>query len=47
VLDLHALEKAQAAVDTIGHARGEERVLDDPRLGVRAVQHADVGEAQA
>src|SRR6188508_3073027 len=28
ILDFLALEEAQAAVDTVGHARGEQRLLD-------------------
>ena len=29
VLDLGALEEAQAAVDAVRHARGEERLFED------------------
>ena len=45
VLDLLALEEAQAAIHPVGHAAGEQLVLQHPRLGVRAVQQRDVGAA--
>ena len=38
VLDFLALEKAQAAVDAIGHAGIEQRMLEHARLRVRAIQ---------
>ncbi|MDH6590726.1 hypothetical protein M2165_000615 [Variovorax sp. TBS-050B] len=39
MLDLGALEEAQAAVHAVGHARIEERGLDHPALRVAAVEH--------
>jgi hypothetical protein len=42
VLDLGALEEAQAAVDPVGNAGGEQGVFDAARLGVGAVQHGHV-----
>src|SRR5688500_5630328 len=44
VLDLLALEEAQAAVDAVGDAGGEERVLQHARLGVGAVEHRELAQ---
>src|SRR5258706_11710479 len=35
------------SVHAVGDAVREERVLDDARLGVRAVQHPDIGKTQS
>ena len=47
VLDFHALEKAQAAVDAVGNAGREQRMLQNARLRVGAVEHADLAPRQA
>ena len=46
MLDLRALEEAQAPVDAVRHAGAEQRVLEHARLGVRAVEDRDLGECQ-
>ncbi len=43
VLDLGALEKAQAAIHAIGQAGVEQRVLQRPRLRVAAIEQRDFG----
>jgi hypothetical protein len=40
MLDLGALEKTQAAIDTIGQAGAEQRVLEDSRLRVGSVEQS-------
>ena len=42
VLDLGALEEAQAAVHLVRHAGVEQRALDHPALRVAAVEHRDL-----
>jgi hypothetical protein len=43
VLDLGALEKAQAAIHAVGQAGVEQRVFERPRLGVAAIEQGDLG----
>ncbi len=47
VLDLLALEEAQAAVDAIGHGVLHQRLLQHPGLGVGAIEDGAVGEQAA
>ena len=47
VLDLGALEEAQAAVDPVRHARGQERLFQHPRLRVGAVQDRELAPQAA
>src|SRR5215472_7346569 len=47
VLDLFALEEAQAAVDLVGNARRDECFLEHARLRVRAVEDRDVPAERA
>src|SRR5215472_4066095 len=47
VLDLGALEEAQAAVDLVGNARRDECFLEHARLGVRAVEDRNVPAERA
>jgi hypothetical protein len=42
VLDLGPLEKAQAAIDPVGHAGVEQRGLDHTALRIAAVQHRNL-----
>ena len=42
MLDLLALEEAQAAIHAVRDAGGEELVLQHPRLRIRAVQQRDL-----
>ena len=42
VLDLLTVEKAQAAIDAVRHARREQLVFERPRLGVGAVEQGDL-----
>ena len=46
-LDLGALEEAHAAIDAIRNRRVEQRVLEHPRLRVRAVEDGDLGQHDA
>src|SRR5690606_16817656 len=45
MLDLLALEEAQAAIHAVANARREQCVLDDPRLRIAAVQNRDLAAA--
>ena len=45
MLDLLPLEKAQAAIDAVGNAGGEQRVLQHPRLRIGAVEQRDLARA--
>src|SRR3954471_23008678 len=47
MLDLGALEEAQAAIDAVRDALREEGMLDYPRLRVRAVEEGYVRERRA
>ena len=47
VLDLGALEEAQAAVHLVRHARRHERLFEGARLRVRAVEHGDLAARAA
>ena len=47
VLDLLALEEAQPPIDAIRDAGAKERVLEDARLRVRAVEESHAGERRA
>ena len=47
VLDFLTLEKAQAAVDTVGHAGLHQHLFQNARLRVAAVQHRHVGQVPA
>ena len=42
VADLGAVEESRAAHDLVGHARAQEHIFEDTRLGVGAVEHGDV-----
>ena len=44
VFDFLAFEEAQAAINLGMAAGGKQRVLDDARLGIGAVQHRDIVE---
>ena len=41
MLDLGTLEKAQSAIHPVGDTGVEQRRLDDPALGIAAVQHGN------
>jgi|GEM_PF-1450627 len=47
VLDLGALEEAQAAVDAVGQLLVDQRLFQHPRLGVGAVEDRGVGQRLA
>ena len=47
MLNFLALEKAQAAINPIRHAGGEQSMFDNPRLRVGAIEHGDVGQRRA
>jgi hypothetical protein len=47
VLDFLALEEAQAAIDLVRHALGEQFVFEDARLGVGAVEDGALGRRDA
>ena len=47
VLDLLAFEEAQSAIDPVADSGIEQRVLQHPRLRVRAIQQRHVGQAHA
>ena len=47
VADLLALVEAHPADDLVGLAGADEHLLEDPRLGVGAVEHRDVSRAYA
>ena len=47
MFDFEALEKAQAAIDTIRDPGRKQRVLDDARLRVGAVQQSHVAPGHA
>ena len=47
VADLGTVEESRAAHDLVGHARAQEHIFEDARLGVGAVEHRDVVVAGA
>ena len=47
MLDLLALEEAQAAIHPVGQAGREQRVFKHPRLCVRAVKQRDLDQRYA
>ena len=47
VADLGTVEESRAAHDLIRHARAQEHIFEDTRLGVGAVEHGDVVVARA
>ena len=47
MLHLRALEEAHSAVHAIRYGRIEQRVLQHPRLGIRAVKHGDLGQRES
>ena len=47
VADLGAVEESRAAHDLVRHARAQEHIFEDTRLGVGAVEHGDVVVARA
>ena len=42
IADLGAVEESRAADDLVGHARAQEHIFEDTRLGVGAVEHGDI-----
>ena len=42
VADLGTVEESRAAHDLVGHARAQEHIFENARLGVGAVEHGDV-----
>ena len=42
VADLGTVEESRAAHDLVGHARAQEHIFENTRLGVGAVEHGDV-----
>ena len=47
VADLGTVEESRAAHDLVRHARAQEHIFEDTRLGVGAVEHGDVVVARA
>ena len=47
VADLGTVEESRAAHDLVGHARAQEHIFEDTRLGVGAVEHGDIVVARA
>ena len=47
VADLGTVEESRAAHDLVGHARAQEHIFEDTRLGVGAIEHSDVVVARA
>ena len=47
VADLGAVEESRAAHDLVGHARAQEHIFENTRLGVGAIEHGDVVVARA
>ena len=47
VADLGTVEESRAAHDLVGHARAQEHIFENTRLGVGAVEHGDVVVARA
>ena len=45
--DLGAVEESRAAHNLVGHARAQEHIFEDTRLGVGAIEHSDVVVARA
>ena len=42
ITDLGTVEESRAAHDLVGHARAQEHIFENARLGVGAVEHGDV-----
>ena len=42
VADLGTVEESRAAHNLVGHARAQEHIFEDTRLGVGAVEHGDI-----
>ena len=47
VADLGTVEEPRAAHNLVGHARAQEHIFEDTRLGVGAIEHSDVVVARA
>ena len=47
ITDLGTVEESRAAHDLVGHARAQEHIFEDTRLGVSAIEHGNVVVARA
>ena len=47
VADLGTVEESRAAHNLVGHARAQEHIFENTRLGVGAIEHSDVVVARA
>ena len=47
IADLGAVEESRAADNLVGHARTQEHIFENTRLGVGAVEHGDIVVARA
>ena len=47
ITDLGTVEESRAAHDLVGHARAQEHIFEDTRLGVGAIEHGNVVVARA